>query len=498
MRVVLDMATPRSIAVVTAALAIGAACAAQVADTQLPTLTQVALAPSSTSLSPGANQQFTVTATWSDGSTTAPAVTYSATGGTITAAGLYTAGSTAGSFRVIAVQQGGTLADTSAVTITAPTATLTSLSLTPASTSLATGGSQQFAVSGTWSDGSTTTPAVTYSATGGSITAVGLYTAGSTAGSFRVIAVQQGGTLADTSAVTITAGVGTVLVSEGFEDGNLGGRGWFDATTVAVATDARPGSSGTHALQWHWAVGGTAPQAASRHDFTPSNSVYLSYWIKMSANWVGSGLSYHPHLLHFLTTADDHYSGLSATHLTAYDELLYLNGNLVANLMLQDALMIDETKLNQDLRATTEHRSIGGYNGRYESSNAQSTVGWDTYAFAYGMTNDLGQTGQHTNYKQFRPTATTIANADKNSWHHIESYWQMNTVVGGIGQQDGVVQYWVDGRLLIDRHDVYLRTGVYPTMQFRTFVMAPYIQSPGSPADQSMWIDDLVIATAHP
>ena len=39
-------------------------------------------------------------------------VTYSATGGTISSGGLYTAGSTAGTFRVIAVQQGGTLADT--------------------------------------------------------------------------------------------------------------------------------------------------------------------------------------------------------------------------------------------------------------------------------------------------------------------------------------------------------------------------------------------------
>jgi hypothetical protein len=45
-------------------------------------------------------------------------VTFTATGGTITAAGLFTAGSTAGSFRVIA--KSGTLADTSAISITKP------------------------------------------------------------------------------------------------------------------------------------------------------------------------------------------------------------------------------------------------------------------------------------------------------------------------------------------------------------------------------------------
>src|SRR5206468_9364762 len=55
--------------------------------------------------------------------TSAPAVTYSVTGGTITSGGLYTAGSTAGTFRVIAAQTGATLADTSVVSITSGTIT---------------------------------------------------------------------------------------------------------------------------------------------------------------------------------------------------------------------------------------------------------------------------------------------------------------------------------------------------------------------------------------
>jgi hypothetical protein len=170
-----------------------------------PTLTRVLLTPATALLQPGASQPFTVSGQWSDGSTTAPAVTFAATGGSITTAGVYTAGSTAGAFRVIATQQGGTLADTSTITIATPPATLTSLTLAPASVTLTTGTTRQFSVSGQWSDGSTTAPAVTYAATGGTITAAGLYTAGTTAGSFRVIATQQGGTLADTSAVTITA-----------------------------------------------------------------------------------------------------------------------------------------------------------------------------------------------------------------------------------------------------------------------------------------------------
>jgi hypothetical protein len=169
-------------------------------------LQAVILTPSTASVATGGTQQFGVSGQWSDGSTAAPAVTYSATGGTITSGGLYTAGSTAGTFRVIARQQGGTLADSATVTVTAPV--LQAVILTPTSASLSTGETQQFGVSGQWSNGATTAPSVTFSATGGSITSGGLYTAGGAAGTFRVIAVQQGGTLADTSVVDVSL-VGT-------------------------------------------------------------------------------------------------------------------------------------------------------------------------------------------------------------------------------------------------------------------------------------------------
>ena len=168
-------------------------------------LLQMILAPASLALAPGGTGQFAVAGTWSDGSSSAPAVTYSATGGTITAGGLYTAGATTGTFRVIARQMGGTKVDTSAVTISAMPPTLTQMVMSPAVANLASGGTAQFSVMGTWSDGSKSVPAVTYSATGGTITVGGLYMAGATIGVFRIIATQQGGTKADTSAVTVTA-----------------------------------------------------------------------------------------------------------------------------------------------------------------------------------------------------------------------------------------------------------------------------------------------------
>jgi hypothetical protein len=73
----------------------------------------------------------------------------------------------------------------------------------------------------------------------------------------------------------------------------------------------------------------------------------------------------------------------------------------------------------------------------------------------------------------------------------------MNSIQNGIGQQDGVVQYWYDGQLIIDHQNVMFRTGQNPTMKFNQFVMAPYMGN-GSPVDQSFWIDDLMLATARP
>ena len=115
-----------------------------------------------------------------------------------------------------------------------PAPTLTQVLLTPATVSVPTAGMQQFAVSGVWSDGSGAVPAVTYAATGGTITAGGLYTAGNTAGSFRVIAAQQGGPLADTSAVTITAGRSYATTFPLTENPISEGGNWIDGGSVGL------------------------------------------------------------------------------------------------------------------------------------------------------------------------------------------------------------------------------------------------------------------------
>ena len=170
-----------------------------------PTLNAVLVAPEERSVQAGATLQFQAAGVMSDGDTTDVAVSWSATGGTITSAGLYTAGQTAGVHRVVATAEGGQ-ADTARVTVTVPSPnpTLMAVVATPPSASVATGGTVQFSATGRLSNGASQAVNVTWTATGGTINTSGLYTAGATAGSYRVIATGPGG-LADTSAVTVTS-----------------------------------------------------------------------------------------------------------------------------------------------------------------------------------------------------------------------------------------------------------------------------------------------------
>ncbi len=120
------------------------------------------------------------------------------------------------------------------------------LVVTPASTTVATDGMLTFSALITLQDGATAAPLVEWSATGGTITSGGVYTAGSSTGTFRVIAVQQGGGLVGSSLVTVAsaagmyfnsseAGCGTdanVVLCDDFEDGDWYGKDCDQATNT--------------------------------------------------------------------------------------------------------------------------------------------------------------------------------------------------------------------------------------------------------------------------
>ena len=273
-----------------------------------------------------------------------------------------------------------------------------------------------------------------------------------------------------------------VLVQEGFEDASFALRGWYDNT--GMATTAAQQVSGSRALEVHFLVGGKTPTwgGAARHLFKETESVYLSYWVKYSANWVGSGRSYHPHEFLFLTNENDVYSGLSFTHLTAYVEHNYQNGGIPA-LQLQDGANVDQSKIGVDLSSVTESRAAAGCNG--------NTDGYATSCYDQGD-------GNYTNAKIFSAGQPSfIPNPGpgyKGDWHFVEAYFKLNAIQSGKGVANGIIRYWFDGKLVIERTNVLMRTGAHASMKFNQLAIAPWIGD-GSPADQTMWVDNLTIAT---
>lgn len=175
-----------------------------------PTVQRVQVTPEGRSVAAGTALQFQATGVLSDGDTAVVPATWSATGGTITTAGVFTAGQTAGVFQVIGRAAGG-VADTVGVTVTVTVAaanpTLVAVVVTPATATVAAGSTTQFSAAGQLSNGATQAVSITWTATGGTVSGTGSYTAGALPGPFGVVATGPGG-LADTATVTIT-GVGT-------------------------------------------------------------------------------------------------------------------------------------------------------------------------------------------------------------------------------------------------------------------------------------------------
>ena len=273
------------------------------------------------------------------------------------------------------------------------------------------------------------------------------------------------------------------LFQEDFEDTNFPSRGWYDGTYKTNAITASQHYSGTHAYECHFTAGATTCAGGDprRMLFTGTDSVYVSYWMKLSSNWVGSGTTYHPHIIMLMTDQNGTYDGLAITKTTAY---LELNASK-PRIGLQDGANIDKNNLNVNLCNTSENRAVNGCNGTCDSDP------WEDAASCY----DLTGSGGYTNGKLYTPNATLTTNA----WHHIEAYMKMNSVSGGKGQKDGIMQMWVDGAQVMNFTDIIYRTNQYPSMKWNQFILAPYNAPPGgSPVDQYFWIDDLTVATAPP
>ena len=174
------------------------------------TLSSLAVTPATATVAIGAGQQFTAIATYSDGSSqdvSAKAAWASATpaAATVNASSGVAAGVTAGGSSISATFGG----KSATAQLTVSPATLTAIAITPLTPSVAIGGTQQFAVTGSFSDNSTrdVTAVSTFAAATpatASITAGGL-ALGKVAGTTQITATT--GTLTASTVLTVTPAV---------------------------------------------------------------------------------------------------------------------------------------------------------------------------------------------------------------------------------------------------------------------------------------------------
>jgi len=230
-----------------------------------------------------------------------------------------------------------------------------------------------------------------------------------------------------------------VIFNEPAEDQSWESRGWYDYaeggnTLPLVADGAIPSSS--NSIQYAWALNAQKPTGTGtiRLALTPTDNIYVSYYVKYSSGYVGSQQAFHPHEFQMLTNKSSAYSGFNNSELS---------------------LLIEQSGLIPRLAFANPANVYGVY------------------------------------YDGTAPITTNV-------WHRVEAFFKLNTFSGSVGNNDGIVRYWLDGVLQVEATDVMMRDGSANTdMLINQFAIPPYIGS-GSPVAQTMWIDELTIGTENP
>ena len=444
------------------------------------TLSSLSVSPAAPSVAVGASQQFTISATWSNGSTALPLVNWTATGGTITTGGKYTAGSTTGSYRVIVAHQGGTLRDTANVTIlgSTPTApTLTSLTVAPDPVSVAVSTTKQFTLNATWSDGSTTAPAVTWAATGGSVSSAGLYTAGTSAGTYRVVATQQGGGKADTAAVTITTSA--PLPPPPPSTGSWKEPGGYYPIVGRHFTTLGTGSNGRGTGSFPWKTGGSEgwDDAESRYsnitlaqDATAPLSANSIVRMLYPAQTVANNTTYSPGVAQMMdiVTATNHY-GQSRHYRKLYFRTAFrVSENWQGHPSSTNKLFF--------IRSESGHEPIVRLRGA--GSNAlQLNVDLQ------GSRRDRRNIGAQSSLGPNRGV-DEANHIRRGKWYVLEGVLE----IGTNGQSNGTLRLWLDGALTHSYSDIeYEATGKRSDWGY--IHIAPTWGGGQGTINQLMWLD---------
>lgn len=213
-------------------------------------LSNIVVSPPNGALVVGGTQQFTAVGYDAFNNVVAITPTWSvvAFGGTISSTGLFTAGNVASTFTNTVRATSGTISGNGSVSIGA--GAVASVTVSPRPVVLAMNGTQQFTAVGRDAGNNIVaiTPVWSVVASGGTISASGLFTAGSAAGTFTNTVRATSGTVSGNATVNVTSGVGRSAV-------NLGSAGAYVILAKAAISNV-PTSAITGDL-------GISPAAAS-------------------------------------------------------------------------------------------------------------------------------------------------------------------------------------------------------------------------------------------
>lgn len=394
-----------------------------------------------TTMTLGAAQTATATARDSAGTVlTGRTVTWSVSSGTslmVNASGVVTA-LAGGTESVVATVDGVKGAQTLTV------ATVTSVAVSPKTgTALAPAQTRQFTTVATWSDQVTRPVSITYTATGGTISTSGLYTAGQLAGTFMVIANCACGR-ADTAAVSIAAPVGTT-------------------STLAPWSIVRDFNTG--------ALGTVAQRTADGFDDVAANSVYSkdqsvdgTQAVRLSIDSGSTGWGTFGGIIKFprkMVAGDELWIDLDVYFPESFDFVAAGNG--------AKFLRVD-TK--------TAAGDNGGYNNLYFSTGSRSS-----YLFQYikeieNQWLTMGKQGDLT----------------KGQWHRISMHIRYDAVAASQGGKSQV-RIWQDGLLILDAPQTKTLTNA--TDYATTFYLFTYWNL-GAPKAQQVWADNIKLASFRP
>lgn len=444
-----------------------------------PTVLVLSLSPtSSVILAPGETRQYTATAYWSDGASRPVNVTYSASGGTITSDGLYMAGTVAGSYAVFATCICGLIASRT-IEIRGDAAQLQRLTVSPKTAILAPGGTQQFAVTANWATGSTDLPPVTWSASGGTVSASGGYVAPSIPGVYHVIVAHSGGSVRDTASVTVADDSQSTSNGKPSETHRPSTYVLLSDNKMSISTPPvgilHSSSSGVSngPQWWYWVekVGALVADAGTSGPISPASSLKITYPR-------GLAPGHRPDAAFgFTSSVRDGYEGW------------YENG----------AFKIGDS-------AGFETQAVGikalGFWG------VGSTLIDKNSAELYGFIDGMGTTGVMTSWSPWFGQQSPGASGRRLSqnrnlskrieagrWHQYELLMGVNTV----GQANGTLRFWLDGVLLCEYTDVVWVTADRP-VKFYGRKIDPIWGGVGGASksrEDAIWWDHISVSIPH-